>query len=271
LGIFAEVEDRRFELTPQATHLQENAPGSLCLPALFAGATWCWQSRGELLYSVRTGKPAFERIFGMSIFDYFAQDAEAAETFHNAMSTSAGAVSTVVLNACDFSGVDRLVDVGGGSGKLIAAIMKANPRLRGVLFDVPSAIEDARDFVAGEGVADRCEFVAGDFFDGPIPSGDVHVLSRVIHDWDDDCAVTILENCRRGMPDDGRLLIVESVIPPGNAPSPAKLRDLDMLVMWGGRERTEEEFRALFDASGFKLTDVVLRHFPISVVEGVPT
>lgn len=271
VGIFAEVDQGCFTLTPLAALLQTGAPGSLRAYAIMNGEDWFWRPWGELLYSVKTGKTAFDHVCGMGIFKYLAQHPEAAEIFNEAM-TGFTLTSTAVVAAYDFSGINTLIDVGGGQGALLAAILKANPQLRGVLFDLPSVIEGAKSLIEAEGVAERCELVAGDFFES-VPGGAVaYILKFVIHDWDDDRAVTILKNCHRAVVEDGKLLVVEMVIPPGNEPFYGKLADLNMLVLsGGGRERTEAEYRALFATAGFKLTKIIPTQSPtqFSVIEGV--
>lgn len=272
-GVFAETEDRRFELTPLAAYIQAMPADALPTFAPPEHMEWRWKAWGELLYSVRTGKPAFERVYGMSTFEYFSQHPGAGKSFRDLMDSVARSTAAQVLQVCDLAGIERLVDVGGGRGTLLAAILKAYPRMRGILFELPYVIEGARDTIDREGVADRCELVPGDFATEPVPAGDAHILSHVIHDWDDAQATAILENCRRSMPALGRLLVIEAVVPPGNEPSWSKTNDLDMLVLEGGLERTETEFRALYDSAGFRLTGITAlapTQSGKSVIEGVP-
>jgi ubiquinone/menaquinone biosynthesis C-methylase UbiE len=272
-GVFAETEDRRFDLTPLAAHIQAMPADALPTFAPPEHMEWRWKPWGELLYSVRTGKPAFEHVYGMSTFKYFCQNPGAAKSFRDLMDGVARSTAAQVLQVCDLAGVERLVDVGGGRGTLLAAILKACPRMRGILFDLPYVIEGARDTIDREGVADRCELVPGDFTTEPVPVGDAHILSHVIHDWDDAQATAILKNCRQSLPAHGRLLVVEAVVPPGNEPSWSKTNDLDMLVLEGGLERTEAEFRALYDRAGFRLTGMTRlppRQSGKSAIEGVP-
>jgi hypothetical protein len=272
VGIFAEVEHRQFTLTPLARFLQTNVPGSLRALAIHFGEEGHWRSWGELLYSVKTGKSAFEHVFGMGLFDWMAQHAEARDIFNAAMTASTMQESLAVVAAYDFSGVRTIVDVGGGHGALIAACLQAYPQLHGILFDLPHVIAGARDFLESESVGERCEPVAGDFFASVPAGGDAYLLRWILHDWDDARAVTILHNCHRAMQEQGKLLVIETLIAAGNAPSIAKLSDLEMLVRAGGRERTEAEYRALFAAAGFRLTRVIPTQSLIrqsSVIEGV--
>jgi SAM-dependent methyltransferase len=174
-----------------------------------------------------------------------------------------------VITAYDFSGIGTLVDVGGGYGAFIAAILSANPTMRGILFDQPHVVAGAGRVLQAAGVADRCEIVGGNFLEAVPGGGDAYLLSKVILDWPDDQAVAVLRNCRRVMRPQGRLLLVEAVIPPGNTPHPGKLSDVHMLVMTtSGRERTEAEYRALLDAAGLKLTRIVSTLGETSVIEG---
>jgi len=270
IGIFTENENRQFELTPLAKLLQADTPDSVRNFALWAGEMWTWQLFGELLYCVRTGNPAFKYIFGQGIDEYLAQNPEAAEIFNQLMLARTKPNAVAVSTAYDFSKVDKLVDVGGGYGILLTTILKENPHVSGVLFDLPHVIKNARGIIEQEGVIGRCELVSGDFFETIPVDGDTYILSQVIHDWDDDQAITILKNCRRQMPINGRLLLIEHVILSDNSPSPGKISDIIMLVTEGGRERTRLEFQPLFEAAGFRLTNIFPTQSVISVIEGVP-
>jgi hypothetical protein len=270
LGIFAESSHGRFELTPQAEPLQTGVPGSLHPYAIRVGGEWMWGPWGQLLHSVRTGETAFDHVFDMGFFEYLSRNPQAGEVFNETMTISTEGGSAAVLAAYDFSGIATVVDVGGGHGSFIAAILKANPPLRGVLFELPHVAEGARRVIEAEGVADRCEIVAGDFFEAVPSGGDAYVLKIIIHDWNNEHAEAILQNCRHAMTNNGRLLLVERVIPPGNGPSEAKLLDINMMVMTGGVNRTEAEFEALFGATGFKLTKIVPTQSQFSIIEGMP-
>jgi hypothetical protein len=269
-GIFAEIEHGRFELTPLAIPLQTGVPGSMRAWAILTGEEWHWKPWGEILYCVRTGKPAFDHVFNMGTFEYFARNPEAGAVFNEAMTNLLAARLDPVVSAYDFSGMAKIVDVGGGQGSLLTSILKAHPQMRGVLFDLPDVIEDARSLVDEEGISGRCELVSGDFFQSVPVGGEAYILKHIIHDWDNDDAIAILKNCRRAMASSSRLLIVESVIPPGDDPHQGKLGDILMMVVEGGLERTAAEFSQLFNASGFKLTRVISTDSPLSVVEGTP-
>jgi hypothetical protein len=267
LGIFAEDDRRRFRLTALAEPLQRDVPGSLHAMATFAGEFWRWQAWGHLRQSIQTGETAFQHTHGMGWFAYLAQHPEASAVFDAAMASSER--HQTVVAAYDFSTIRTLVDVGGGTGKLLATILQAHPHLQGVLYDTPQVTARAHELLHAAGVADRCAVVAGDFFAGIPSGGDAYLLSLIIHDWDDAPALSLLENCHRAMPAHGKLLVIEQVVPSGNAPSPSKLLDITMLVEAGGRERTETEFRALFAAAGFTLTKIVPTRAPECVLEGI--
>ena len=203
----------------------------------------------EILYSIQTGKKAFDKVFGKPIFDYLGEHLDKAQIFDAAMVGIHGRESAAVQKAYDFSGINTVVDIGGGNGSQLIALLKANPTMRGILFDLPHVIERAKAPIAAAGLADRCELVAGSFFE-TVPAGaDAYFMRHIIHDWEDEKSLTILRNCHRAMPAHGRLLVVESVIPPGNEPFGGKFLDLVMLLIPGGKERTEDEYRALFAAS----------------------
>ena len=271
-GVFAETEDGRFELTPVGSCLQ-SGPGSFRPVALLFTSPGVRAAWGDLLHSVRTGEPALNHVFGMGSFEYFAQHPEEAAVFDEAMGAFTAMVAIAVAAAYDFSRFGTIIDVGGGEGALLAGILRANPALRGVVFDMPRVAEGANETIAAAGLGDRCEFVGGDFFEAVPGGGDAYILKHVIHDWDDERAVRILRNCRRAMKAEGKLLIVEGVYPERIDRSVvsrgAAANDVNMLVCTGGRQRAEAEFRALFDAAGFELTRIVPTQAMSSVIEGV--
>jgi ubiquinone/menaquinone biosynthesis C-methylase UbiE len=268
-GVFAETEGRVFELTPMAELLRADVEGSLRDLAIFMGADWHWQVWGDAMHSARTGKVAWEHVHGKEVFPYFAENAGAARVFDNAMTSLSKMVAKAVVAAYDFSSVGKLADIAGGHGSLLAAILRANSHLKGLLFDVPQVIADAQGHLEAEGVAQRCELASGDFF-ASVPTGaDAYLMKHIIHDWDDARALAILKNCHRVMPETGRLLLVEMVVPPGNEPHFGKIQDLEMMLSPGGLERTEAEFRRLFAAAGFRLTRIIPTASPMSVIEGV--
>lgn len=266
VGIFAEDEQRRFWLTPMAECLLD-VPGSQRALAIMAGEEH-YRAFGELLYSVQTGEPAFDKLMGAPVFDFLQANPEQARIFDEAMTGVHGRETAAMLEAYDFSGVGVLADVGGGNGSVISAVLNKHVQLRGILYDLPEVIERAQTKLAAAGVAERCQAIGGTFF-GSVPAGaDAYLLRHIIHDWDDDNCLLILQNIRRALPDDGRLLVVETVVPPANDWSFVKLLDLAMLAIPGGEERTAEEYRKLFQTAGFELTRIVPTTADVSVIEG---
>jgi hypothetical protein len=254
LGIFAEDVPGRYRQTPLSDTLRSDHPESIRRWAMMLGARFVWEPSGELHETIRTGRPAFELVYRAPFFEYLAEHPEDAAVFNAAMSSVTAYVAATV-EAYDFSKFDRIVDVGGGHGALLLGILSANPRLRGVLHDLPGVVAGALGVRSGA-IADRCEIVGGNFFEGVPAGADAYLLSGVIHDWDDEAATKILRNCRRAIRPDGTLLLVEAVLTPSSAPSRA-LMDVLMMVLTGGRERTEDEFRSLLQAAGFSLTRVI--------------
>lgn len=226
------------------------------------------------MHSVKTGEPAFPEVYGMTTWEYRASHPEESALFDGAMTGLSLAEAEAVVRSYDFSGIGVLVDVGGGKGALLAAILAANPALSGILFDQPHVVADAKDLLERAGVADRCEVVDGDFFKAvpkAVPGGaDAYLLKSIIHDWDDALAIEILRKCRAAMADSARLLLVERGIRPANEPDPAKFIDLMILVMLGGRERTAEEYERLYTEAGFKLTNTIHTGSLLDIIEGVP-
>ena len=269
VGVFTEVSPGSFALTPLAELLRTETPGSMSALAIMY-AEEQYRAWGEMLHSVRTGEMAFDHQFGMGYFEYLAQHPEADRVFNEAMTGWTQQLVGAVVDTYDFSPFHTVVDVGGGYGALLATILRNNPGTRGILFEQPHVIASAEEELVAAGVADRCTFVGGDFFVEVPAGGDAYVLSQILHDWDDERCVAILGQCRRAMPDHGKLLVVELVLPPGDEPSLGKWLDLHMLVLLGGRERTATEYDALFRAAGFKLARVVPTSPGPSVVEAIP-
>jgi hypothetical protein len=270
LGVFAEDDAGRFGLTPLAECLRSDVLGSQRDWALMVCGPSFWSSWGDLLTSVRTGELAFNRAHGMDRWDYLARHPAESAVFDAAMTANTALESEAIATGYDFSPFGIVAAVGGGAGRLLATILGRYPSLRGILVDQPHVVPAASELLARAGLADRCEIVSGDFFEA-IPTGaDAYVLKSVIHDWDDEQAVAILRTCRSAMTDRARLLVVERIIRPGNAPDPAKFMDVLMMVMNGGRERTIEDFGRLLAAAGFRLAGVTSTASPQSVIEGTP-
>jgi ubiquinone/menaquinone biosynthesis C-methylase UbiE len=269
VGVITQDNDKRFGATPLSETLCTGVPGSIRAFALTELGEEHYPAWGELLYSVRTGGIAFDKAFGEPIWEFFAKNAENARIFNDAMSAMTAQANDAVHSVYQFGGIGTIVDVGGGHGGLITSILKKNPGMRGILFDAPPVIEGAKTAVQESGVSDRCELVAGDFFKSVPEGGDAIVMKWIIHDWNDEQSEAIMKNCHRALPENGKLILIEAVVPPTSEPHFSKFIDLNMLVMTGGRERTEEEFRKLYDAAGFRLTRIVPTESPFSVVEGV--
>jgi hypothetical protein len=266
VGTFAQRPDGRFEMTPLAEPLRSDVPGSQRAMAIMMGeeqfAAW-----GDLLYSIRTGKKAFDRKFGEPIFDYLASRPEQAGIFDAAMTSIHGRESAAMLDAYDFSGFRVVADIGGGNGTTIQALLNRFPQTQGILFDLPVVIERTSQNLQNWGLAAHCKAIAGSFFES-VPSGaDAYILRHIIHDWNDEQCRQILRNCHAAMSGDARLLIIESVIPPGNEPFFGKWLDLTMLVIPGGKERTRDEFAELLQSAGFGLKSISPTASDVSVLE----
>ena len=263
-------ENGRFGLTPISETLVTDRPGTMRWFAISELGQEHYPAWGNLMHSVKTGEIAFDNLFGMDIWKYFAKNNEDGTLFNNSMNATSAVANEAITSRYDFSNFRTLVDVGGGYGGLISGILKKTPQLKGVLFDSPAVIEGARERIAAAGLADRCETVGGNFFQSVPAGGDAYIMKWIIHDWDDDRSIQILENCRKQMPADARLIVIDTVVPENDEPDFSKFFDLNMLVMTGGKERTETEFRELFNAAGFKLLRVIPTDFPTSIIEGEP-
>jgi hypothetical protein len=270
VGVVVHATDDRFSLTPMGECLLTEAPNSLHESALFRGEME-WPAWGALLHTIETGNTGFEHAFEIALFDYLAQHAELGSRFDRLMGNASVGVSAAVIKAYDFSSIKNFVDIAGGNGTLAAAILRANPHLRGVVFDMPSVIERTLVHLQATNIADRCEAIGGDFFASVPAERDAYIMKWILHDWPDERCVIILKNCHAAMLKDAKLLVVDMVMPERAAPAtPAVMWDLHMLVMLNGKERTEAEFRHLFSAAGFKLTQIIPIESGQSIIEGVP-
>lgn len=267
VGVFAEDDQGRFSLTPLAELLQSEAPESQRPFGIMMGAEFHggW---GELLHSVRTGEPGFEKRFGVPFFQYMTEHSEWHSIYDSAMGTFGKGETRPVFDAYDFGSFETVVDVGGGSGLFLTALLNEYPTLQGVLFDLPAVADRARSGVLGTKLSHRCRIEGGSFLTSVPKGADAYVLQHIIHDWEDDESIAILRNCREAMDSSGRILLIEIVIPPANEPCFGKWLDLMMLVV-GGRERTREEYCRLFDGAGLKLNRVVPTCSEVCVVEAV--
>jgi hypothetical protein len=266
VGIFSEDEQARFHMTPMAECLIDR-PGSQYAVAMMMGDEH-YHSWGELLYSVQTGKPAFNHIFGKGVFEYLSEHAEAAKIFDAAMTGFHGPETQAMIDAYDYAGVNTLVDIGGGNGTVLKAVLGRYLAMKGILYDLPGVIERAKQNLADLG--SRCQTFAGSFFESIPPGGDAYQMRHIIHDWTDEQCHTILSHVRKVIPKTGRLLVIEMVIKPRNEPQPAKWLDLNMLVLPGGRERTETEYADMYAKAGFRMERIVPTPTEVSVIEGRP-
>lgn len=267
VGVFVEDEQGCFGLTPTAELLQKDVPGSMHAVGLLIGSVLQWPALGHLLYTVKTGKPAFDDLYGMTQWQYMEQHPEVYELFHYAMTSFSAAEISAVLSAYDFSQVRTLVDIAGGQGKLLAAILQAYPQMRGILFDLPEVTQQAQAMFEAAGVADRSATVSGDMFVAVPSDGDLYMMKTVIHDWDDERTTTILRVCQEAMAPHARLLLITRVVAPGNAPDSSKFQDLNMLITMNGSERTAAEIETLLNAAGLSLARIIPTRSPLSIVE----
>lgn len=272
VGIFAEDEDGRFHLTPPAEFLQTNYPDSVRASVKLFGEEWHWQVWGNLLESVKTGEPVFERLHGKGFFDFYNQNPDFAKTSSASKTTMAARASASLLANYDFTSSSKVVEIGmaGGYGSTLVPLLKTNPTLQGVLFDLPAVIEGAKPVIEAAGLTERCELMSGNCVESVPGGGDTYILMFVVHNWDRERAVKILQNCHQVMAEDGKLLVVEMIMPKGNDPFVGKIVDLESLLLTpGGYERTEAEYRDLLEAAGFKVTKVIPTQTANSVIEAV--
>jgi O-methyltransferase domain/Dimerisation domain len=270
VGVFSETGNRTFVNTAASETLRSDAPNSTRYYVMFIGEEPHWRNIGHTMYSVKTGKPAWEHVHGVPCFPYlFNTNKELGEIFNRAMISFSHQDIAPVLNAYDFSDVGKVADIAGGYGHLLAAVLKKYPSTTGVLFELPQLIDRARAFMESTDVTDRVEFVAGDFCKEIPVRADVYLIKHIIHDWYDDTNQVILKNIRDNMPDKGRVLIIDAVIQAGNEPHLKKILDIEMLIAPGGVERTAEEFETLLNNSGFRLNRIIPTASPNSILEAV--
>lgn len=267
VGFFTEDADHRFSLKPLGEALRSGtAPHAT---ALMMGGEMVTRSLDHIEHSVRTGETGFGKAFDTSLFEWLANHPEEASLFNQTMVGIHGAEPAAVAAAYDFSGFDTIADVGGSTGNLLATILDRHAGPRGILFDMPHVVRDAPGFLQQRGMADRIRIESGSFFESVPAGADAYILSHIIHDWSEEQCLTILGNCRRAMSPQGRLLIVEMVLPGGDTPHPGKMLDMVMLMVPGGRERTEAEYAALLEKAGLRLTGVTPTASAVSVVEAM--
>ena len=269
LGVLTERTEQRFALTDLGEALKTGAPGSARSTVIYSGSPAAQSGWDYLGYSVETGKPGFEKAQGVSVFEYLAQHPEEASLFSEMMVGLHSQEPPAVAAAYDFSVCKTIIDVGGATGNLLAAILSHHAGPRGILFDRPHVVTDAPTLLAAKGVSDRVTIESGDFFKNVPTGADTYILSHIIHDWDEDQCLTILGNVRKAMNPTGRLLLVEMVLPPGDAPHPGKILDMTMLVSMGGQERTEVEYESLLSKAGFRLMQVMPTSSAASILEAM--
>ena len=269
IGVLTEQPGHRFALTPLGEAMRRDAPGSAWATILTLGGDWAWQGYEQLPYSVETGKSGVEKAIGEPIFDYLAKHPDEASRFSETMVGVHGQEPAAVAAAYDFGGVQTLVDVGGASGNLLTTILATHTGPRGILFDLPHVVRDAPALIQQRGLTNRITIEPGSFFERVPAGGDAYMLSHIIHDWSQAQCLTILGHCRSQLKKDGRILIVEMVLPEGDTPHPGKMLDIMMLVGPGGQERTAAEYGDLLGKAGLKVTRVVPTASPVSVVEAV--
>jgi hypothetical protein len=268
LGLFTESPSHRFSLTPLGEALRT---GTIRATVLTLAGDLLTKSLEQLPYSVQTGKSGFEKVFGMPFFEYLADHPTYASMFSETMVGFHGSEPAAVAAAYDFSQFETIIDVGGATGNLLATILRRHPKPRGILFDLPHVVRDAPALIEACGLADRITIEAGNFFEGAPVAAGAYLLSHIIHDWSEAQCLTILGNCRRMMKPKSRLLIIETVLAPGDTPHLGKMLDMFMLTLFtGAQERTEPEYRGLLDKAGFRLARVVPTESAVSIVEAFP-
>jgi hypothetical protein len=270
MGVFKETPGKRFALTPAGELLKSDAPGTMRYFAMMFGDEWTTRAYEHFTDCLRTGQDGVSKAYGKHVFDLLSERPEQLATFQAAMTSSSTLAGRAVADAYDFSGIERLADVGGGHGRLLASILRRYPRLNGVLFDLPEVVGSVPEdqFAGCEG---RIQIESGSFFER-VPEGcDAYIMKHIVHDWSDERCRTILKLMREKLPKNGRVLVCEMVVTGDPGPSPAKMLDIEMLVMTvGGKERTEGEFAELFAASGLRLNRIVPTERPICVIEAIP-
>jgi hypothetical protein len=270
VGVLREDDSQQFTLTALGQFLRTDHPASAAPWLAQVGRPYFWQAWGNLTHSVRTGETAFDALHGTDVWSWRASQPEENAVFNRAMTGLSRMANAAITAAYDFSRFGHIVDVGGGNGAFLAAILQATPGARGTVFDLPHVVAGVEAVVADAGVADRCDAVGGSMFESVPAGADAYVMKAVLHDWDDARCGSILGVCREAMSPDARLLVVERIVGPPNRDAVTKLSDLNMLALPGGRERTEDEFAALFGASGFRLASVTRTGSPMHVIEAAP-
>ena len=267
-GVFAETSPKSFINTPVSEALRSDVPGSMRNIMIFMAEPWHTLAWGNMMHSARTGETAWKATYGEEVFDWLANHPAESEIFNAAMTDMSGFAGPAVAEAYDFSSIDTLADIAGGHGFLLSQILKANPNVKGILFDLEHVIAGAGDMLERHGVADRVQTASGDFFK-EVPPADAYIMKHIIHDWDDERSIHIMRSIHKAMVGEGKLLLAEMVVPDGNEPHPSKVLDLEMLTLPGGLERTADEYAKLFEQAGFKLNQIVPTRSAFCVIEAV--
>lgn len=270
VGVFTEQADGRFALTAMGEYLRTGVKGSLRGIADYCGSDWSWRAWGQLLDTVRTGRTAFDSVFGEPVFDYLGKHPDESAVFNEGMTGFSSNIAPAVAEAYNFAAFKTVVDVGGGHGVLLNTILQAHAEVNGIVFDSPHVVVGAEEAISKAGLTGRCRAIGGDFFQSVPAGGDAYLMKHIIHDWPDAQATTILRNCRKAVNPGGKLLLVELVLAPGNAADLGKVIDLEMLVIASGKERTEAEYRQLLAGAGWRLTRVLSTKSPTQIVEAEP-
>ena len=268
LGFFHEEASHHFSPQPLGALLKSGTPGYAA--AVMLGGEMVTRSLDQFLYSIQTGKTGFQKAFGMPAFDWLAAHPKEASLFNDTMVGVHGMEPAAVAAAYDFSAFQTITDIGGSTGNMLTTILAKHTGPRGILFDMAHVVREAPALIKQRGMTDRIRIEAGSFFESVPAGADAYIFSHIIHDWDEQQCLTILGNCRRAMKPSARLLLVEMVLPSGDTPHPGKLLDIMMLLLPGGQERTPEEYSALLDKAGFRMTRVVPTASPVSIVEAAP-
>lgn len=269
VGVFRENEKKQFESTPLGDTLQSDIPGSMKAMAI-AQLGDHFNAWGNLVYSIKTGHIAFDNIEGMSVWKYYEMHPDEGVNFMKAMTGLTGAVIQHVLPEYDFSAFQTIVDIGGGNGALLMAVLDRTPHAKGIVFDEEYVVAETKNSIRQKGFDERCATEAGSFFEFIPENADAYLMKMVLHDWNDEQCLQILKNCQKAMKPGSKLLVLDAVIPEGNEPHPGKFMDINMLTMTGGKERTEKEFTVLFAAAGLRLSRIVPTHSPLfSILEVV--
>lgn len=272
LEIFTEVKDRLFANNEASHSIRSDAPESQRAILEFITDPFHFKMYADMLPSIKDGRSSVEHVYGKDVFEVFKEDQDEQRRFNNAMTNLSESGARAVLSAYDFSGIDTLVDVAGGHAVLLTSILKQYPSMKGILFDLEHVVAGAQKRIAELNLLDRCSTAYGDFFKN-VPTGDAYIMKHIIHDWNDERALIILNNCHAAMAKSGarKLLLVEMILPGRNVAHPSKFLDVEMLMLPGGRERSEAEFKTLLEKAGFTLTRIVDTQSPHNVIESVPT